>query len=164
MEEPLIDCIEMNLYVFPVLHVIIGLGNKVVKFFFHWANQRVEMIPEEEMRAHKAWLQSIHAMEKEKEDLNKWLCHNSLDLANLLQNMKLARELKDSRVEDTTGPYKYTQEEQREMKTAIDGWTVTINELQKECDGLSAIVSLKKKNCSTAFKSSKQEKEQEETT
>ena len=54
MDELLIDCIEMYSYVIPVLHVMIGLGNKVVNDFFHWANQLVEMIPEEEMRARKA--------------------------------------------------------------------------------------------------------------
>ena len=145
VDEPLIDCIELNLYVFPVLHIMIGLGNKVVNDFFHWTDQRVEMIPEEEMRARKAWLQSIHAMEKEKEVLNEWLRHNSSDLAELIRDRKLARVLKESRVEGTTGPYEYTLEERQEMKTAIENWTVTINELQKEREGLSAIVTLKKK-------------------
>ena len=84
-------------------------------------------------------------MEKEKEDLNELFHHNSSDLANLLQNRELARMLKESKVEGTTRPYKYRLEEQRDMKTVIDGWTVTIKELQKERDHLSAILSLKKK-------------------
>ena len=71
MNVPLIDCIKVNSYVFPVLHLMIGLGNMVVKIFFQWSNQRVEMIPKDEMRAHKEWLKSIHAMEKEEEDLNE---------------------------------------------------------------------------------------------
>ena len=79
------------------------------------------MITKEQMCACNAWLQSIHAIEREKEDLNKLLHHNSLDLADLLQDRKLARELTESQVKGTTGPYKNTQEEQREMKTAIDG-------------------------------------------
>ena len=88
------------------------------------------MIPEEEMHACKAWLQSIHVMEKEEEDLNEWLHHNLSDLKDLLQNRKLARELKESQFKGTTGPYKYKLKEHRDMKTAIDGWTVTINKLK----------------------------------
>ena len=57
---------------------------------------------------------------------------------------KLARELGESQVKGTTVPYEYTQEDQRELKTAIDCWIVMINKLQKEHDYLSAIVSLKK--------------------
>ena len=34
VDEPLIDCIEVNLYVFPVFHVMTSLSNKVVNIFF----------------------------------------------------------------------------------------------------------------------------------
>ena len=34
VDEQLLDCIEVNSYVFPVLHVMIGLGNKVINDFF----------------------------------------------------------------------------------------------------------------------------------
>jgi len=69
VDKPLIDCVEISSYVFPVLHVMIGLGNKLIDEFFLWVDLRVDMIPEEEIRLRKEWLQSMDAMGKKEKKI-----------------------------------------------------------------------------------------------
>jgi hypothetical protein len=44
----LFDEVEVNQYIFPVLHAEIGLGNFLLKLFFEWVDFKIEEVSEEE--------------------------------------------------------------------------------------------------------------------
>lgn len=148
IDKPMIDCIEISSYVFPVLHIMIRLGNKLIDKFFRWVDLRVDMIPEEEILLRKEWLQSMDAMEKKKKKLDEWDRQNKSQLAQLLFDRDLARELKESRVEGKRGTYKFSVSERKEMKEVIELWTTKIDALQADRYRLSSVVAAGKKKTS----------------
>ena len=85
------------------------------------------MIPEDEIRIRKEWQLSIDAMEDKRRDLEEWDRENKTELAQLLTDRSLARELKESRVVGTTGKFEFTVEERKEMKDVIKRWTTKID-------------------------------------
>ena len=51
--EMLIDCVPLDSFIVPILHTMIGVGNKLLNAFLDWVDIRVEQIPEEERTARK---------------------------------------------------------------------------------------------------------------
>ena len=145
VDTPLIDCVDINSYVFPVLHVMIGLGNKLISDFFRWVDLRVDMIPKEEIRIRKEWQLSIDAMEGKRRDLDEWDRQNKTELAQLLFDRDLARELKESRVVGTTGTFEFSVDERKEMKEVIKSWTTKIDALQADRIRYAKVVATEKK-------------------
>jgi hypothetical protein len=47
--KPLFDAIEISNYIICILHIVIGIGNKLVDCLLEWVEQRVEKLTDEEI-------------------------------------------------------------------------------------------------------------------
>jgi len=83
--------------------------------------------------------------EKKKKKLDEWDRQNKPQLAQLLFDRDVARELKESRVEGTRGTYEFSVSERKEMKEVIKLWTTKIDALQDDRNRLSSVVAAEKK-------------------
>ena len=68
---PLLDCIEICRYVFPVLHVTLGVVNRLLKWILDYADLVVEKTPAALTKARAKQMETEHVhLEKKKEITN----------------------------------------------------------------------------------------------
>ena len=51
---PLFDAVPVSNFVVPILHLEIGVGNKMLDTFMEWIDERVELITDEERQARES--------------------------------------------------------------------------------------------------------------
>jgi hypothetical protein len=91
----LIDCIEIERYIFPVLHVTLGLANRLLKDMIDYADVVVEDTPEVLKDARHAQIEAEHTHERIKKEITDWGTQNGPTLAN----MHLAQAHLDEQIE-----------------------------------------------------------------
>jgi hypothetical protein len=93
---PQLDCVELERYIFPVLHVTLGLANRLLKHTIDYANLVVERTPEEVLQmARILQIQAAHKYATIKQDIADWgLCDGPT-----LANMYLAQGHLDEQIE-----------------------------------------------------------------
>jgi len=79
----LIDCIELERYVFPVLHVTLGLANRLLKDMIDYADLVVEDTPEVLKDARHTQILAEHTHEGIKKEITDWGTQNGPTLANM---------------------------------------------------------------------------------
>ena len=69
---PLLDCIELKRYIFPVLHVTLGLANRLLKHTVDYADLVVEKTPQVEKNARHKQIQAAYKYEILKQEIVAW--------------------------------------------------------------------------------------------
>ena len=72
VDPPLFDCVPIESYAFPILHVMIGVGNDILKDFFRWVDWKIEEISEEEIKARKEWQKSMRQLKTHLATIAEW--------------------------------------------------------------------------------------------
>jgi hypothetical protein len=92
---PQLDCVELERYIFPVLHVTLGLANRLLKHTIDYANLVVERTAEVLQRARILQIQAAHKYATIKQDIADWgICDGPT-----LVNMYLAQGHLDEQIE-----------------------------------------------------------------
>ena len=118
VDVPLIDCVEISSYIIPILHIMIGLGNKVRDQFFSWVDVKVEVIPEAERKLRVEWERKNQDLQLQQQQLQLWYNDNSGGLADKMMNRKIANTWAVQKLEDDSGCFEFSAEERKEFKTA----------------------------------------------
>jgi hypothetical protein len=79
----LIDCIELERYVFPVLHVTLGIANRLLKDMIDYADLVVEDTPEVLKVARHKQIEAEHDHATIKQEITDWGATNGPTLANM---------------------------------------------------------------------------------
>jgi hypothetical protein len=58
-DPPLFDCIQIDRYIVPALHLQLGLGNRILKDFFSYVNDPLEELPDELQDARTQHLEAL---------------------------------------------------------------------------------------------------------
>jgi hypothetical protein len=80
---PQLDCVELERFIFPVLHVTLGLGNRLLKHAIDYADKLVKRTPQslEDVRTNQIAAERKH--EASKQEMADWGLHNGPTLANM---------------------------------------------------------------------------------
>jgi hypothetical protein len=77
---PQLDCVELERYIFPVLHVTLGLANWLLKYTIDYADLVVERTPEVLQTARILQIEAAHTI---KQEIADWGICNGPTLANM---------------------------------------------------------------------------------
>ena len=91
-EKSIIVHVEPSVLIFPLLHVMLGIMNHILKRFLKWVDVRVELIPEEELTARDIWLDEARDMADRNEEFKVWDVLNQIDLQTLISEKKNSGE------------------------------------------------------------------------
>jgi hypothetical protein len=80
---PQLDCVELERYIFPVLHVTLGLANRLLMHTIDYANLVVERTPEVLQTARILQIQAANKCATIKQDIADWGIHDGPMLANI---------------------------------------------------------------------------------
>jgi hypothetical protein len=67
--HPQLDCVELERYIFPVLHVTLGLANRLLKHTIDYADLVVERTPEALQTTRILQIQAAHKYATIKQDI-----------------------------------------------------------------------------------------------
>ncbi len=81
---PLLDCIEICRYIFPVLHVTLGVVNRLLKWILDYADLVVEKTPTALTKARAKQMETEHVHLEKKKEITDWGFLNGGTLANML--------------------------------------------------------------------------------
>ena len=81
---PLLDCIEICRYIFPVLHVTLGVVNRLLKWILDYADLVVEKTPTALTKARAKQMETEHVHLEKKKEITYWRLFNRGTLANML--------------------------------------------------------------------------------
>ena len=93
----LLDAIDVNQYIYPILHSEIGLGNYILNSFFEWVDYRIENATEDEINKKRLMIGIIGDMEIMKEQMTDF---DNDELLDLKIERKHLKEVKSFRNED----------------------------------------------------------------
>jgi hypothetical protein len=81
--HPQLDCVELERFIFPVLHVTRGLANRLLKHAIDYADKLVERTPQllKDVRINQIVAERKH--EASKQEMADWGLHNGPTLANM---------------------------------------------------------------------------------
>ena len=74
VDVELLPTVEIQQYIYPILHAEIGLGNYILNSFFVWVDYRIENVTEEEMdkkRLMRGILEELETLEGQMRDFDK---------------------------------------------------------------------------------------------
>jgi hypothetical protein len=80
---PQLDCIELERFIFPVLHVTLGLANRLLKDTVDYADLVVEKTPQVLKDARHKQIEAAHKHEQIKQEIVDWGIPNGPTLANM---------------------------------------------------------------------------------
>jgi hypothetical protein len=80
---PQLDCIELERFIFPVLHVTLGLANRLLKDTVDYADLVVEKTPQVLKDARHKQIEAAHQHEQIKQEIVDWGIRNGPTLANM---------------------------------------------------------------------------------
>jgi hypothetical protein len=92
---PQLDCVELERYIFPVLHVTLGIANRLLKHTVDYADLVVERTPPVLKEARHTQLEAEHKHDEAKQEITDWGVRNGPTLAN----MHLAQSHLDEQIE-----------------------------------------------------------------
>ncbi len=92
---PQLDCVELERYIFPVLHVTLGLANRLLKHTIDYADLVVERTPPVLQTARILQIEAAHKYATIKQEIADWGIRNGPTLAN----MHLAQGHLDEQIE-----------------------------------------------------------------
>ena len=78
-----IDCIELEIYIFPVLHVTLGLANRLLKDMINYSDLVLEDTPEVMKDARQKQIEAEHTHAKIKKEITDSGTQNGLTLSNM---------------------------------------------------------------------------------
>lgn len=144
VDEPLINCIEPIIYIPPILHIMIGMVNKLLDKFFKWVDCMVEEIPVMERNLRKDFTKNTNnRLCVKKKDLNTWCENNSGELAFVIEHQEISNSLLTSRIAgqiEGTTVLEYSVDERKHFKEAAQGYGVRRKAMTKMRDQLMTIV------------------------
>ena len=108
--HPMLDCVEICRYVIPVLHIALGLINRLLKSLLDYINQTLEEVPEDVELARNELLEATYEFEEAKRTQAEWAHQNATELSQLRIQRKLLIEWLKSD--------EYSREEKKEMDIA----------------------------------------------
>ena len=80
---PQLDCVELERYIFPVLHVTLGLANRLLKDTVDYADLVVERTPIVLKTARLKQIEASHKHDTIKQEIVDWGVQNGPTLANM---------------------------------------------------------------------------------
>jgi hypothetical protein len=80
---PLLDCIELERYIFPVLHMTLGLANRLLKHTVDYADLVVEKTPQVLKNGRHKQIQAAYKYETIKQEIVACGIQNGPTLANM---------------------------------------------------------------------------------
>jgi hypothetical protein len=80
---PQLDCVELERYIFPVLHVTLGLANRLLKHTIDYADLVVERTPEVLQTARILQIEAAHKYATIKQEIADWRICDGPTLANM---------------------------------------------------------------------------------
>jgi hypothetical protein len=80
---PQLDCVELERYIFPVLHVTLGLVNRLLKHTIDYADLVVERTPEALQTVRILQIQAAHNYATINQDIADWGICDGPTLANM---------------------------------------------------------------------------------
>ena len=101
VDVPLFDDVEINQFIFPVLHAEIGIGNYLLNLFFEWVDFKIEQVTEEEMKLKNDFefiVSELEVIEKRMED---WTVHYGYELNTLKVEVSRCTKYRVSRYPET---------------------------------------------------------------
>ncbi len=137
-DPPLFDCVRIERYIVPALHLQLGLGNRILKDFFSYVDVRLEELPDELREARTQHLEAL--CKKEDNDVLATQFGN-------LHGPELARLwLQHALITDWLTRTEYSDEEQQELVVTKESLSLENSGLAKEkADIATAITTAKKK-------------------
>jgi hypothetical protein len=143
-DPPLFDCIRIERYIVPALHLQLGLGNRILKDFFSYVDVRLEEIPDELQDARTEHLEAL--CEKEDQDVL------ATEFGNL-NGPELARlRLQHALVTDWLSHTGNSNDELRELATTKEALSLEISGLAKQKADIATAVTTAKKKLRVALK------------
>jgi hypothetical protein len=81
--HPQLDCVELERFIFPVLHVTLGLPNRLLKHAIDHADKLIERTPQllKDVRTNQIAAERRH--EASKQEIADWGLYNGPTLANM---------------------------------------------------------------------------------
>ena len=128
-DEMLINCIPISSFIVPILHTMIGVGNKLLNSFLDWVDVRVEWVPESERNARK----EVFAAQKDAVDKQGILADWSNNYGAPLADLRLERlELNQRKRErDENNKFIHSLQERKAMIQESKNLTVQVKEVEK---------------------------------
>jgi hypothetical protein len=80
---PQLDCVLLERYIFPVLHVTLGLANRLLKHTIDYANLVVERTPEVLQTARILQIEAVHKYAAMKQEIADWGIRDGPTLMNM---------------------------------------------------------------------------------
>jgi hypothetical protein len=139
-DPPLFDCVRIDRYIAPALHLQLGLGNRILKDFFLYVDVRLEELPDKLQEARTSHLEAI--CEKEDPDVlaTEFDNRNGPELARLWLQYAL--------ITDWLSQTGNSSDKQRELVKTKESLSLEISGLVKEKSVITADLSTAKKKVS----------------
>jgi hypothetical protein len=138
----LFDKVEVNQYIFPVLHAEIGLGNFLLELFFEWVDFKIEEMSEEEREKKNDFEVVVSEMEATMKRVDKWDVRNSCELNTLKVDVGKYINYRGRRHEGTN-TFMLPLDERKQIDEHVKRMKNRINVLKKEKANISKDMKLK---------------------
>ena len=142
-DTELFDCIEIWLYIYPILHSEIGLGNYVLNSFFNWIDFRIEDVTQEEKDVRKDFGMVMVEIEGIENEWKRFCNEKGDEVAALTMERADLREMKKFRDED--GKYSHSVAERKELDVMIKEIDEKLKPLNEEKKKIEDDNKMKKK-------------------
>ena len=148
-ENPYWPSIEPEMYIIPILHLSIGLGNYIIAAIFDWINQDIVQISEDEQRVRNSLSATARLLFETREERNAWdaslqgkpeLNRIERSIPNLetrANDPNITEEEKDTRMEalnDAKDRAKAMKEHRKDLAKAVDQFGKQETKLKKKLE------------------------------
>ena len=128
VDVPLRTCVPINLYIVPILHTEIGIGNRLLKSFLDWVDLRIKRVPDEEIEARYAVYEATTELQIQNERWDEWVALKGTLLADLRQERAMINYTKT--LQDGERQFVHSAAERKEMAEASKARTAEVKPLQ----------------------------------
>ena len=142
VDVELLSTVEVEDYVFPILHCEIGLGNYMLNSFLDWIDYRVENVTEEELEKRNEYSGLLIDLDELEKELQEFQSNGGVEIAELRSNRSEYREMKGFR--DENNKLLLSVEERKELSEMIQQATERLKVLDKERLTIKAAITTKK--------------------
>jgi hypothetical protein len=141
---PLLDCIEICRYIFPVLHVTLGVVNRLLKWILDYAGLVVEKTPTALTKARAKQMETEHVHLEKKKEITGWGVLNDGTLTNMLIAQGHLREQFEVKGEILVEDRTEAIANERSSKKEIMSFKKELTILKKAQEDLSALNTVAK--------------------
>ena len=142
--KPLFDAIPIQNYVCPVLHIGIGIGNKILSSTLDWVDKRVEPISEEEEKARGEFYEGEIDKDILINQFSTWTDTMGVDLATKQEEYSNLQAWRAER-DEMTQKFVRTVIERKEIDATMKQWKGEIKLLEESRDFEKLMISNHKK-------------------